>query len=54
MTQFDFNIARAVGLAPSKQVEDSDQLLERAQALFDDHRATMDAPDCELAHSLLQ
>ena len=53
MTQFDFHIARAVGLAPSKQVEESDQLLEHAQALFDEHQAAMDTPDFELAHSLL-
>jgi len=35
-------------------VEDSDQLLERAQALFDEHQAAMDQHDRDLAHSLLQ
>jgi len=50
MTQF----ARAIGLAPSKQVEDSDQLLERAQALFDQHQVAMDTPDHDVAHGLLQ
>jgi hypothetical protein len=52
MTQSDFHIANLV--APSKQVEDSDQQLEHAQALFDEHRATMDPSDCDLAHSFLQ
>jgi hypothetical protein len=41
-------------VAPSIQVEDSDQLLERAQALFDYYRTAMDPTDRDLAYSLLQ
>jgi len=52
MTQLDFHIANFV--TPSKKMEDSDQLLERAQALFDEHRVAMDPLDCEVAYSLLQ
>jgi hypothetical protein len=48
MTQF------ANLVAPSMQVEDSDQLLERAQALFDYYSAAMDSPNRDLAYSLLQ
>ena len=54
MPLFDFPASIARLLASSKQVEDSDQRLERAQALFEEHRDAMDPPDCDLAQSLLE
>ena len=45
-------LAHLVG--PSKQVENSDHLLKRAQALFDGHGDAMDTHDRDLALSLLQ
>lgn len=41
-------------VTPSKQVEDSDEQLKRAQTLFEERRAVMDPHNCALAESLLQ
>lgn len=54
MPRFDFHVSIAHLVAPSKQVEDSDERLKRAQALFEERRAVMDPNDCEFAQSLLQ
>jgi len=54
MPHFDFHTSIGHLVAPSKQVEDGDQRLERAQALFDEHQAVMDPHDYDLAHSLLE
>jgi len=53
MPFFDFPVLAHL-IAPSKQVENSDHLLKRAQALFDGHRDAMDTHDRDLALSLLQ
>ncbi|KAN0140360.1 hypothetical protein V8E53_001569 [Lactarius tabidus] len=54
MPHFDFHVSIGNLVAPSKQVEDSDELLKRAQTLFEERRAVMNPPDCDLAESLLQ
>jgi hypothetical protein len=49
MLRSDFHVI----IAPAKEVEYSDQELERAQALFDEYRAVMNPDDRILAQSLL-
>ena len=49
MLRSDFHVI----IAPAKEVEFSDQQLERAQALFDQHVAVMNPHDRSLAQSLL-
>ncbi|KAH8985435.1 hypothetical protein EDB86DRAFT_3246417 [Lactarius hatsudake] len=41
-------------VAPTKQVEERDRRLERAQALFEKHQAEMNPHDRDLAQSLLE
>ena len=41
-------------VTPAKRVEDGDRRLERAQALFEEHRAVMNSHDRDLAQSLLE
>ena len=54
MPGFDLHVNIAHLVSPSKQVEDSDERLKRAQTLFDERRAVMDKPNYEYAGSLLQ
>ena len=53
-TQSDFHVGIAHLVAPSKQVKDGDQRLERALALFEEHRAAIDPSNFDLVQSLLQ
>ena len=48
MTLFDYRV-----IAPSKQVEEGDQRLEYARALFEKHQEVMSPHDRDLAQSLL-
>ncbi|KAH9026879.1 hypothetical protein EDB84DRAFT_1563618 [Lactarius hengduanensis] len=57
MPLFDLHViqgAIASLVAPTKQVEESDRRLERAQALFEKHQAEMNPHDRDLAQSLLE
>ena len=54
MPGFDLHVNIAHLVSPSKQVEDSDERLKRAQTLFDERRAVMDTPNYDYAESLLQ
>jgi hypothetical protein len=53
MTLFNVRVI-AQRISPARQVECHDRRLKRAHALFEEHRAVMDPPDCDLAQSLLE
>jgi len=52
MTLFDFRVIAHL-ISPERRVECHDRRLKHAHALFEEHRAVMDPPNCDLAQSLL-